>query len=599
MDLRHGGLEIAKLLLLSMAVGLLWPAETPTRAPSSLAFSAPSGPASSSSEAAKLIQENGSNLKIGHLREMQSNAQEAVQLRALSLPMHVPFSGLGLGKDRAQEYTERGLKFAQAGDLKGAEAELRRAVELAPNDPTYLADLGRVLGRERKLEESSVFFARVLEIDPQNLTVRLNLAANQWQMGKLKEAKGNLEIVLKAKPGDESAILLLGMVAENLKDFASAARLLSSVPALVRQRPESLAALARSYYSTGAGEKARATLGELLGHPAGPQGVFMGGQVAAEANDYETAEKLFTSVKSSYPDLATLGYNIALVQYRANRFSDSQKTLLDLIGAGYKTTDHYNLLGWCYQKQNKSKEAIHSFEEALDRDPARETNYLDLGMVLVSDKLYPAALAVAKRGVEVLPGSYHVFMLKGLVELKLSQFTDAIDSYSRATRLRPNEPEANLGLALTQFAAGMTQQSAATFEQGIQQFPRDAGHYQEYAGVLLKLAEAGDEAAEARAVSLLETALALDATLSEPHYQLGNVALKRGHADAARQQFELAARLNPTSSKIHYALARAYRRLGRGAEASKEFETYQKLKGEEEKSISVFLPAGVHHDEER
>jgi len=47
---------------------------------------------------------------------------------------------------RAQQHANRGFQLAQDGDFKGAENELRRAVDLAPSEPQFLAGLGGVLG---------------------------------------------------------------------------------------------------------------------------------------------------------------------------------------------------------------------------------------------------------------------------------------------------------------------------------------------------------------------------------------------------------------------------------------------------------------------
>lgn len=94
----------------------------------------------------------------------------------------------------------------------------------------------------------------------------------------------------QTESGDVQGTLLLGMVKEELKDYAMAVRLLESAPDEVRKRPESLAALARAYYDTGRQEMARKTLRELPRPSAGPEGVFLGGQVAAELHDYDIAE---------------------------------------------------------------------------------------------------------------------------------------------------------------------------------------------------------------------------------------------------------------------------------------------------------------------
>jgi tetratricopeptide (TPR) repeat protein len=127
--------------------------------------------------------------------------------------------GAGQDSDKAQQHARRGLNLAGAGDLKAAESELRQAAELAPTRATYLA--------EQRFKEAGTYFKRALKLDPGNLTVRRNLAVAQWHLNQLREAKKNLEFILLAKPGDQSAIRLLGMVAERTKDYATASKLLS------------------------------------------------------------------------------------------------------------------------------------------------------------------------------------------------------------------------------------------------------------------------------------------------------------------------------------------------------------------------------------
>ncbi len=491
----------------------------------------------------------------------------------------------------AQHHAEEGLRYAQTGDLKKAESEFRSAVELSPRNPDYLSYLGRVLAIERQLDKASAYFEKALQLDPNNLAIRRDLAANQWELGHLKEAKKNLERVLRSKPGDEPAILLLGMVAENSGDYAAAARWLGSVPALVKQRAESVAALAHAYYRIGQKEKAQETLRTLPDQAAQPQGVFLGGQVALEEGDYETAERLFASIRATFPDRAKLGTSLAQAQFRSNRFRACQDTLLEVIGAGHETSEIYNLLAWCYYKQEKFQETVRAFDQAIDLDPTNESNYLDLGKTLIEHHLYGVALAVAQKSIEQVPSSYRAWMMKGMVEAKQARYTEAIKSYARAVELNPGSAEANFNLAKVQGLAGMTKEAAATFEQGIRRFPGDSAHYVEYAQMLLKLAETGDAAAERRAIDKLNAALAIDGSLSEPHYQLGNLALREGHAHQALKHLEAAERLNPQDSRIHYALARAYRRLGLERKAAEELEAYEKIKPEEETpSLTSSLP---------
>ncbi|HEY7096438.1 MAG TPA: tetratricopeptide repeat protein [Terriglobales bacterium] len=481
-------------------------------------------------------------------------------------------------KTSAQAHADRGLQFAQQGDLAGAEIELRQAAKLAPDDPDILGELGTVLAMEKKLEESSSVLERALKIKPADIQMRRYLAANSWQLHRYADARRNLEIILKQKPGDAPTLLLMGMVAENSGDYATAARSLSAVPSLVQQQPEAVAALARSYYRLQQIDKARATLDGLSNHPAGPQAGLLGAEIADEARDYEKAEQLLRSIKPDDSHLSAVGYRLAVVQYHDQRSAEARQTLLALIASGHRGANVYNLLGWCYQDSHQLADATQAFEEAIRLEPQKAEHYLDLGNILVANRKYPAALAVAKRAANALPSAPSVFLFKGSVELKVGQFTDALASYSQAQQLEPSSPDAALGVARAKATAGLTKNAIADFESGIKQFPKDARFWLYYGVLMVQQSETGDAPAEAHAAELLKSAVEIDPDLAEAHYQLGNLALKNGNNSEAVTHLERAEKLDGDSQETHFALSRAYRRLGREDDAAREMDLYNKLK---------------------
>ena len=467
-----------------------------------------------------------------------------------------PFSYfLRAATDQAAEHSEAGLKMAHAGDLIHAESELRLAVELAPSDPRYLSDLASILRAEKKPDEALDYYRRALRIDPQNAIIRQNLALALWDAGQLSEAATELQTVLDAKPADGYTILMLGMLEERQGHYARAARLLGSVPDLVEQHPESTLALAHSYYQRGQKAQAAQTLARLQETRAVPaSAVFSAARLAVDSNDPETGKKM----------------------------------ALELIRRGDEVGRSYNLLGHIYQREGKLTEAVASFDDAIAREPRVEGHYLDLIRALAAYNQWRPALEVARKAVEQFPDSESLYESKGLAETVLLLTPDALRSYTRAREINPSSAKANLGLGVAQRAAGMTEEAAATFEKGIREFPGDALHYQEYGLMLLKKAASGDTKAELRAVSLLRKAVTLDETLSEAHYELGNVALNRGDLPSAQTHLEQAAKLEPDLSKIHYALSRLYRRMDRSADAAAEFEAYQRLKAGEDKANPGF-----------
>ncbi|HEY7307264.1 MAG TPA: tetratricopeptide repeat protein [Bryobacteraceae bacterium] len=431
----------------------------------------------------------------------------------------------------AREHAEKGVQSARSGDLISAEAELQRAVELAPEDASYLTSLGGILGMEQKFAEANVYFERAVERDRTNAAARRNLAANEWRLGQFKQAQANLEMLLRIQPQDKVAKLLLGMVSENQHDYARAAKLLGGVPELVEQQPESIAALASAYYHTERREEAHKTLALLLTRTdASPQGIFAAAGVAAQVRDYRLAEQLFDSIRYKYPDTAALQYNLALIQFRTGRITESQRTLLEAVHSGPGKAEIYNLLGTVETKMDLFTDAIKSYSRAIELDP----NSIDAEVGLASARWAAGMHSEAEAQFQLLlkrhPREAIVYESYGTSLLGAAgddaMFRRAADLLKKAASLDASRAETHYQLGLLE----------------------------------LKRNEA-------------------EVTLESLRQALG--------------ELQTAARLGLNDSKIHYALARVYRRLGREAEATSEMQLYQKLKESEGHSNRNGQPGGL------
>ena len=474
---------------------------------------------------------------------------------ALGLAM-IGAHALAQPEPAAQQHAGKAVQFAQQGDLKNAESELRKALELSPGDSNLLTSLGGILGMEGNLQEANTFLARAVKLNPQDPAARRNLAANQWQLGRLKEAHDNLDRLLRSNPQDKLATFLLGMVSEKEKSYSRSAKLLALVPDVMAQQPDGWVALGNSYYHMGETEKAKSALQHLLDPASNARAAFLGGQISMEAADYSTAEALFRSVRSSYPNRPRLEFEIARAEYRAGRLAESEKTLLEAVEANRATSDGYVLL--CRMLSAEGSDV--------------------------------RALRTAVQAAQTFPDSAEVMSTKGSIELKLQYFNDAAASYEKATTLK-DSAEAERGLATAQWKAGMHERAASAFEEAIRRYPRDAPVYQAYGTVLL---EDGSPQKKAKAADLLKHALTLDESAVEPRYQLANLELADGNLEQARSYLERAIQLDPNDRRLHFALSRVYRRLGREADANKETETYQKLKAAEQSGAKSDSGAGTH-----
>jgi len=429
---------------------------------------------------------------------------------------------------------------------------------------------GLELSQKGDLRAANTYLERALKLDPHDLEAGYYLAVNQYRLGQFAPAKINLERILHAKPGMKPATVLLGVVLEKLNDERGAIRLLESATDLVRQQPEWVAVLARCYYRTGLDGKARETLDWL--QPAGPAAIFLGAETAAQSGDLATAERLFGSIRSTYPDRAQLGYELAMVQYQAKRYTESQATLQQLTAAGTRDARAYNLLGWCYHRRSRLPEAVAAMKTAIELAPAAEINYDHLAQILIEAGRYADATEAAEKALAVAPNSSAAYLLKGRAEAGIGNFNLALQSYASAVELNPADADALLNLALVQEKLFLQREAAASFEKGIGRFPKNAQFYEAYGRMLL-----GNGKDETRAASLLEKALALDDKLSVAHYELGKYLLRNDKIQLALTHLEAAAKLDPRDSRTALALAGAYRRLGRNTEAGEQLRRYREL----------------------
>ncbi len=473
-----------------------------------------------------------------------------------------------------------GAELLQAGDLKAAEAELRKALELAPNHVDTLALLGGALGMQGRLEESSQVFEKALRLAPGNQDLRRDLAANQVRLGRLAAAASNLQTILKANPGDREAILMLGFVRAREQKYTQAITLLEQAPDLVRQSPDHIAALARAYYGTGRKQKARTWLSELQRSRTDPAAFYLGGQAAMEASDWETADALFLAAKDAgYPRPALLSYQLARIRYQTGHYRESRELLEPIANSPASDGAVLNLLAWCYVKEGDEATGVKILSFATDRFPDEAANFLDLGRLHLERKSLDQGLDVVRRGAARHPGSGSLFELKGELESAQGLHGPAAQSFQQAVRLNPRSREALLSLALAQTNLLQGKEAVATFEKGMKLFPSDARFCAEYGKVLLLPWASGESpGATQKAEQLLRRAVELDGSHAEARFELGNLLVKTGRAAEAVPYLEKAASLDPRNAQAHFVLARAYRALGRTKDADREMQLFEKVR---------------------
>lgn len=190
---------------------------------------------------------------LGFAAAQSGRFDEAVELYERSLAI----------EDRATARLNLGNVRAALGDLEGGVAELSRATELAPSDPTAYDNLGQLLMLQGRISEAEAAWRHALTIED-SPRLRTALATAVAATGRLGEAAGLLHQALALDPQYGAAWAQLGAVLLLRGDLASAGEALATAK---RLHPDDLGPrrhLALALLALGRTDEAVVELGELV-----------------------------------------------------------------------------------------------------------------------------------------------------------------------------------------------------------------------------------------------------------------------------------------------------------------------------------------------
>ena len=248
-----------------------------------------------------------------------------------------------------------GVALAGLGNHAHAADAIARAIALNPNSAQFHANLGNAQFQQAEYAKAIGSYSRAVELDrsyelTQELLAKacereLDLGIEHHRGNRFAEAKACYESVLRGQPKRADALHLLGMLAYERRDYATATALLSEAIAV---NP-----------SVSAFRVSMGTVQRAQGHHL---------QALAA---YETALQL-------EPNSALNLYYAALCHYRLRHYSMAQQLVTGSIALDATIAASHNLLGQIHRNLGRSSEAIASFRRALEHEPGNAALHSNL-----------------------------------------------------------------------------------------------------------------------------------------------------------------------------------------------------------------------------
>ncbi len=280
----------------------------------------------------------------------------------------------------------------------------------------------------------------------------------------------------------------------------------------------------------------------------------------------EEATAYYQRALQILPGSTTVRLNLALNYVRLKKYGSASAEFTRLL-----KEDSLSPLQEPAYQQGPDDDVIGAF---VDRVPARQRDWYELGMLLLRHGRIQGAQTVFQKAVRLFPDSARLQYGLGWSLQEGGRFQEAREAFLEALKLQYPFPEAALRLGYAHYIQGEYSDAIRIYEKLLVAQPES---YEAHYFLAQAYAKKSPPDLETTA-GHLRKAISLNPQSFDSHAELGRMYFEAGMLTNARQELELAVRLNPEKEKAHYLLAQIYLKMAQNALAEKEFQTFAELR---------------------
>jgi len=327
-----------------------------------------------------------------------------------SLVRMLPTSAVG--------FTLRGMARTAQKDYAAADADLKKALELAPESPATHSKMAYLRVAQRRWPEAEQEFEQALTRDPNFVEALRGLMV---VYGGRRQTARSLPRVLaqvgKAPQNSEIQVMLGGLYMrskENEESEAAFGRAIEINP----QNLDAYFLLAEVQKNQDSNDRALATYERALkAVPSSPRAHIMLGALESKRGNWQRAEQLFRKAIELDPDnpLATNNLAFLLLEHGGNldfALTLAQDARRKIPEASF-TAD---TLGWAYYKKGNWGLATDLLEEAVKKAPRNSSYLFHLGMTLQKSGNSTRAKSLLNQALKLDPDSPHAEEIRTALE---------------------------------------------------------------------------------------------------------------------------------------------------------------------------------------
>ncbi len=243
---------------------------------------------------------------------------------------------------------------------------------------------------------------------------RLQLAVRYHQSGALLKAREHYEAILKHQPNHGDALHLLGLIAHEKQELASAETLINKAVALFPEDPYFQNSLGLVYKSEG---------------------------------KHRAAEKYYTKALILKPDLVEAANNLGVLYQETERPEAALSCFQNALSYNPALQEIHNNMGNTLKAMGRWDEALYHYQQALSIKPDHAEACNNMGVLCHARGRYNAALSHYKKAMEIAPTWAEVHINIGVTYQYMGLLESALSHFKNAIALAPHNADAHFHCA--------------------------------------------------------------------------------------------------------------------------------------------------------
>lgn len=321
----------------------------------------------------------------------------------------------------ARGYLLRAESEALAKQVAAAEADLNKAIQVAPQSSTAYGAMGTFLRGQGRNEQAEKYYEQALDRDPnefQSLAGIVNILTGQKQLAK---AIVRVQAQAGKLPNSDAVYMLLGGLQVANQDLIGAEASLGKAVQLNPSNQDAIVLLSKVEMAQGQTDKALTTAYQSIAKdPKQVAAYFFAGTMEELRGNDQKAEEVYRKALEIRSDYGPAANNLAYLMLRNGEDLNAALSLAQI--ARQKMPDSASAadtLAWVYYQKGLYDLAADLLQESLQKAPDNPTYHYHLGMVYQKQNNKDASRKHLRRALQLNPN----YPAAGQIRHALSQMS--------------------------------------------------------------------------------------------------------------------------------------------------------------------------------